>query len=77
MTVGNCLVLLLLLSFLCLVNGNTIIVGTIGVFLTLIAIICYVNEPKAMDVYQGKTELKKTYVNNLCVDSCVIFKDID
>lgn len=78
MAVTICLVLLLILNLISiLASRNTLLVGTIGLFLTVTTIIIDGNEPKAMDVYQGKTELKKTYINNVCVDSCVIFKDID
>ena len=31
--------------------------------------------PTAMDVYQGNTTLKKTYVNGEAVDSTVVFKE--
>lgn len=31
--------------------------------------------PTAMDVYQGKTELKITSINDIPVDSVVIFKE--
>lgn len=31
------------------------------------------NTPTAMDVYQGNTTLKKTYVNGEAVDSTVVF----
>lgn len=30
--------------------------------------------PSAMDVYQGKTTLKTTYVDSIPVDSVVVFK---
>lgn len=32
------------------------------------------NEPKAIDVYKGKTELRITYEGDIPVDSMVIFK---
>lgn len=32
------------------------------------------NEPKAIDVYKGKTELRITYEGNTPVDSAVVFK---
>lgn len=33
--------------------------------------------PEAMDVYQGKTELKYKVVDGEIVDSCVVFKNKD
>lgn len=31
-------------------------------------------QPKAIDVYRGKTELRVTYEGKIPVDSCVIYK---
>ena len=35
-----------------------------------------VNEPKAIDVYNGLTELKITKVNNIPTDTIVVFKKL-
>ncbi len=40
----------------------------------LIGTFCYIEKPKAIDVYRGKTELEITYENNVPTDSCVVFK---
>ena len=40
----------------------------------LLVIAVSLNEPTAMDVYQGKTALKYTYVDSVKVDSVVVFK---
>ena len=45
-----------------------VFIFSIGGFVTLKSI------PSAMDVYQGKTELRKTFDGNTPVDSVVIFK---
>ena len=74
--VGICLILLFSFCFIsAIILSNP--TPLVGVILTVITFIYYANEPKAIDVYQGKTELRKTYINNQCVDSCVVFKDID
>lgn len=50
--------------------------GIVGfVLVTLILPIVLDSQPKAMDVYQGKTTLEITYRDGVAVDSCVIFKD--
>ena len=42
--------------------------------LIIIIVITIKDEPSAMDVYKGKTELKYTVVGNEKVDSVVVFK---
>lgn len=50
------------------------VVSTI-IFLVIIIIVCLENEePKAIDVYQGKTTLEITYKDSVPVDSVVVFK---
>lgn len=45
------------------------------IFLILmLLIIAQANKPTAMDVYQGKTTLEKTYKDNIPVDSVVVWK---
>ena len=46
--------------------------GSLVVIFTMLAMM-----PEAMDVYQGKTELKYKVVNGEIVDSCVVFKNQD
>lgn len=43
--------------------------GSLVVIFTMLAMM-----PEAMDVYQGKTELRYKVVNGEIVDSCVVFK---
>lgn len=48
-----------------------LILGIIG----LLFIIAYIsNTPTALDVYEGKTELRTTYEGKVPVDSVVIYK---
>lgn len=42
-------------------------------FYSLIGII-NLNEPSAMDVYQGKTTIEITYRDGIAIDSVVVFK---
>lgn len=49
-----------------------------GLFSFEIILICesvYELQPKAMDVYQGKTTLEYTIIDGIKVDSVVIFKE--
>lgn len=55
--------------------------GSISIVLSVIAVICLSfisadigDAPTALDVYQGKTELRITYEGKVPVDSVVIFK---
>lgn len=53
---------------------TSVVVSTI-IFLVIIIIVCLENkEPKAIDVYQGKTTLEITYKDSVPVDSVVVFK---
>ena len=54
---------------------------SVGAGLSLLSTIFIINgalaiktQPTALDVYQGKTELRITYDGNVPVDSVVIFK---
>ena len=50
--------------------------GIIGVAIPAVLLVCVVNEqPKAMDVYQGKTTLEVTYKDSVAIDSVVVFKN--
>ena len=46
-----------------------------GLMLYSIIGIIKINEPTAMDVYQGKTTLEITYKDGVAIDSVVVFKD--
>lgn len=49
-----------------------------NVLLSIISFICVVyiaNQPTALDVYKGKTELEITYRGNIPVDSVVVYKN--
>ena len=53
----------------------TSVIISIIIFLVIIIIVCSgYNEPKAIDVYQGKTTLEITYKNDIPIDSVVVFK---
>lgn len=54
--------------------STSVVVSTI-IFLVIIIIVCLEDkEPKALDVYQGRTTLEITYRNSIPVDSVVVFK---
>ena len=44
-------------------------------FISIIAIIIYINTPKPIDVYRNKTTLEITYKNYIPIDSVVVFKE--
>ncbi len=77
-----CLILIFIISFVCArisidfdeSKANTIFFAIIG-FISIIAIIIYVNTPKPIDVYKNKTTLEITYKNGIPIDSVVVFKD--
>lgn len=49
-----------------------------NVLLSIISFICVVyiaNQPTALDVHKGKTELEITYRGNIPVDSVVVYKN--
>lgn len=52
-----------------------IAIGFLGSLVVIFSML--VMMPEAMDVYQGKTELKYKVVNGEIVDSCVVFKNQD
>ena len=43
--------------------------------LVFFLLLSYINKPKAMDVYRGKTTLEITYKNKVPVDSTVVWKE--
>ena len=49
------------------------IIGMIAGGTLLLGLFSY--EPKAMDVYKGKTTLEITYKDGVAIDSVVVFKD--
>ena len=55
---------------------NGVLLGILVVVINCLCLISDLNpQPTAMDVYQGKTTLKYTYVDNIPVDSIVIWKE--
>lgn len=38
--------------------------------------LCFDNEPRAIEVYQGKTVLQRTYVDGVLTDSTVVYKNV-
>ena len=49
-----------------------------NILLSIISFICVIyiaNQPTALDVYKGKTELEITYKGNIPVDSVVVYKN--
>lgn len=69
-------ILIILIVSLCTDDEEGVKVSTfITTFITLLCIIgLLVDEPTAMDVYQNKTTLKYTVVDDIKQDSVVIFK---
>lgn len=58
------------------IDKNT--VSTTNVLFGIISFICVVyiaNQPTALDVYEGKTELEITYKGDIPVDSVVVYKN--
>ena len=47
----------------------------VGLILYSIIGFIKINEPTAMDVYQGKTTLEITYRDGVAIDSVVVFKN--
>ena len=80
-------IVLIAISFVLIVCGSDDYHGVIAIFGgillcgssiglgLLIAKEDYKSKPSAMDVYQGKTTLKISYVDSVAVDSTVIFKE--
>ena len=55
-----------------------IIYLALAIILGCISICCVaiiINQPTAMDVYKGKTELQITYKGTIPIDSVVVFKN--
>ena len=44
-------------------------------FLVLFLLISYINKPRAIDVYEGKTTLEITYKGKVPIDSTVVWKN--
>jgi hypothetical protein len=45
-----------------------------GLIIALVLLIFFGNEPTALDVYRGKTELEITSVNGMPTDTVVVYK---
>ncbi len=55
-------------------GAATVTIGAILLLSSILSIIDKTN-PKAMDVYRGKTTLEITYKDGVAIDSTVVFKD--
>lgn len=71
-----CFICLVILSigFMGSTNLSTIILGFAVFIVNMIAAISYTAQPKAIDVYRGKTTLEITYKDSIPIDSVVVFK---
>ena len=59
-------------------NSYSIICLTLMIIIWCINVYCVtviINQPTAIDVYKGKTELQITYKGTIPVDSVVVFKN--
>ena len=59
-------------------NSYSIICLTLMIIIWCINVYCVtviINQPMAIDVYKGKTELQITYKGTIPVDSVVVFKN--
>ena len=54
--------------------GVVLVVSIILAFIVLITTLCLKDNPKAIDVYRGKTTLEITYKNRVPIDSIVVWK---
>lgn len=74
--IASLMVLITLIVSLCTDDNEGVKVGAVIIaFITFLCIIGLgIDEPTAMDVYQGKTTLKYTVVDGIKQDSIVIFK---
>lgn len=82
-TVNTMLTIILLTGFIRTIwlitddNNYSAVGGFIGLIvfvLSIIGLLAYNNQPSAIDVYEGKTELKRTVVGNEVVDSTVVWR---
>ena len=55
---------------------NKFLVFTLFAYSLLVLLLsfCYIKEPKAIDVYKGKTTLRITYQDGVPIDSTVVWK---
>ena len=59
-------------------DSSSIIYLALAIILGCVSICCVaiiVNQPTAIDVYKGKTELQITYKGTIPIDSVVVFKN--
>lgn len=70
------MVLIILIASLCTDDIEGVKISTIiTVFIISLCIIgLLINEPTAMDVYQGKTTLKYTIIDSVKTDSVAVWK---
>lgn len=71
-TIGIIFILIICIGFLGFCCGE--LSGLLCGILTVICIILCINEPTALDVYRGKTELEYTVIGGVHTDSTVVFK---
>lgn len=71
-----CITLIILLFILLITcdNAITLILTIISIILSIVLMTYYNLNPKAIDVYRGKTTLEIVYRDNVPIDSTVIFK---
>ena len=51
-------------------------IAFIGIVLFIVGMECLIhNNPKAIDVYRGRTTLEITYKDSIPIDSVVVFKE--
>ena len=59
-------------------DSYAVIYLALAIILGCVSICCVaiiINQPTAMDVYKGKTELQITYKGTIPIDSVVVFKN--
>lgn len=57
-------------------DGNRLEIAFIGIISCIVGMACLLhNNPRAIDVYRGKTTLEITYKDSIPVDSFVVFKE--
>lgn len=75
---------ILIYSLICIVGiskgyeyDNNLFVFILVVYpiLVLFALVPFISEPKAIDVYKGKTTLEITYKDKVPIDSTVVWKN--
>lgn len=58
-------------------SSNKFVIGLVAFLSTIVILVLAValkNEPKAIDIYRGKTTLEITYKDEIPIDSVVVWK---